>query len=360
MSVFSRRKFLSAALAAAACGRTAPEDSEMPTRIFPGPGPFDPRQPQQVILPRPVIQPKNPIYTRQSPASPVHLSSSLVLRSGSSGNVSSAALKNPMGQDMELLEVKFEVSGDLSGTSAAYGGTVLCSLEMGNYKLTNTSIPVWGFGRAENLDGEVKTDTTDTKVWVAYSWRLPRPMFIPAGAAVVPNFTHAGLIPDDLNVRIGYSARTVNVKPKTFYLPWISQYVTKAFNPISAAGVDVSTELDLVNPNNEALHLQRMTGRVLYTLDGATNEVLPFSLAQSIYLRITDSYGRPLVRNFTPFRSVFGALTRSWEMDNGAMLDPQSYYLVNVRKDAVAYSSGGGAAAQAFISMVGWREMRSL
>ena len=97
-----------------------------------------------------------------------------------------------------------------------------------------------------------------------------------------------------------------------------------------------------------------------YQLDGQSNELLPPSAAQSIFLRITDSYGRPIVRNFSPFRSVFSALTRSWEMDNGAKLDPQAYYLVNVRKDAVSYASSGTGSAQAFISMVGWREMGKL
>ena len=108
----------------------------------------------RLIPPRSV----DPIYKQQSPASPVHLSGSLILRSGTNGAVSQAALKNPMNQDMELLEIKFEVSGGQIGAFAnVFGGTIWCDLTLGSIKLTNGSIPVWCFGRGENLEGEVTT-----------------------------------------------------------------------------------------------------------------------------------------------------------------------------------------------------------
>lgn len=359
MSIFSRRKFLSAALAAAACG-----GSEMaPVWTPKGIGPFDPRQPK----PGPIIKqppPKREIYTQQPIASPIHLSSSLVLRSGSNGTVAAAAMKNPMGQDMELLEIKFELSGaydaEVGGSAPVFGGTIWCELMMGNVKITNGAIPVWCFGRAENLEAEGKTDSTDSLAFMSYSWRLPRPLFIPAGAVVIPNFTHTGFVPDTINVRVGYSARTVFKRPRVVYVPWVAKYVSKSFNPLSAADVDASSELDLVNPHPEVLHLQRMVGRNLAVgADATFAEGLPMSFgSQFLKLRITDSYGRPIVRSFTPFVSVFDAGTRSWEMDNGAELDPGAYYLVNLKKDATVVATAGGAA-QAFISIIGWRELEN-
>lgn len=311
---------------------------------------------------------KNPVYHQRPPASPIHLSSSVLLRSGSVGNVSSAALKNPMGQDMELIEIKFELSGANpiggSTTFAAYGGSILCELTMGNVKLTNGAIPIWCFGRAENLEGETKNDSLNTNnngtIFSSYSWRLPRPLFIPAGGAVIPKFTHTGFIPDSVNVRVGYSARTVFVQPKRVYVPWVAKYTSKVFNPISAAGVDASIDLDLVNANPEVLNIQRFVGRTLVlNADGSYSEDQPQSFG-SHYLsaRIVDSYGRPIVRTYTPFRSIFCALTRSWEMDNCATLDPQSFYIVNLKKDATVVLTEG-ASGQAFVSMVGWREVAS-
>lgn len=326
--------------------------------------------PSKFIHPRPPFE-ENPVYHQQSPASPLHLSNSLVLRSGASGTVQPATLKNPMGQDMEILEVKFELSGGLGASEASsliFGGTIWCDLVLGGIRITNGSIPVWNFGRAENLEAEWKYDSSDNITFSSYSWRLPRPLYIPAGMTLAPTFVHTGFIPDDINVRIGYSARTVFVKPKKVYVPWVAKYVSKSFNPITAADADASTDLDLVNPNPEPLNLQRFTGRAMriYSTGGGT-EGIPFTSlvpgpegfsSQFLSVRITDSYGRPVVRSFTPFRSVFGSLTRSWDMDNGAQLDPESFYKVELVKAAQAVTGASATdAAQVFIAMVGWREM---
>ncbi len=333
----------------------------------PGMNPFDPRQPRPTkVIPSktfPPIQPKNPIYTQQSPASPVHLSASVILPSGSNGTVPPAALKNPMGQDMEILEIKFEVSGVIGAATdyGYYGATIACELVMGTHKITNGSIPVFCFGRAENLSAETKQDITQTILFSSYTWRLPRPLYVPAGAVVTPNFTHTGLVSNSLNVRVGYSARTVFAKPKMVYIPWVAKYSSKVFNPIESADVDSSTELDLVNPNPETFHLQRFVGRTVVNTATAKVEGPTALSSQYLLLRMTDSYGRPIIRSFTPFYSAFTPLTRSWEMDNGAELDPESYYLVNMRKDVMDFSADHEVdTAQAFISMVGWRERVAL
>lgn len=357
MSRIRRRDFL---FASAAMGV-----AEMPLRLPWGPNPLDPRQPRpQVLIPtRP--PPKNPIYTQRPAASPVHLSSSIVLAPGSSGTVPIEALKNPMGQDMELLEIKFELSGSaVGGLVAAFGATIGCELMLGQHKITGSAVPVWNFGRAENLTAETKYDNNaggDDLAFVSYSWRLPRPLYIPAGAVLTPKFSHNGMVAAAVNTRVGYSARTIFARPKVLYMPWVASYKSKAFNPISAAGVDNSSELDLVNPHPEVLHLQRFVGRalVISAADGSTGELGSQAFcSQSLSLRMTDSYGRPVVRDYTVFDQVFSALTRSWDMDNGAGLDPQSYYLVNLKKAAATYGVGNtNDSAQAFISMVGWREL---
>lgn len=351
---------LKASLALAACGPSGV--AEMPARLPWGPNPLDPRQPGKILLdPRAKIATLAQIQ-KQSGASPIHLSGSLVLRSGATGSIPEELLRNPMGQDMEILEIKFELSGGAIGGDSdplPYGGTIWCELTMGGVKITNGAIPVWNFGRAENLDGEVKIDSTDNISFGSYSWRLPRPLFVPAGATVVPSFVHTGLIPDSINVRIGYSARTVFVQPKVVYMPWVAKFVSKAFNPIAAADVDLSSEKDLANANDEVLHLQRFVGRAFYQRANGTvasESAAPGFSSRYLMVRMTDSYGRPIVRNYTPFRSVFGSLTRSWEMDNGAELDPRAYYTVNLRKDAMAMAVAGGIG-QVFISMVGWREL---
>lgn len=355
-----RRDVLAGAAAIAACGG---ED----VRLISPTGRLVPSS----AAPRPVPPyAKNPVY-HQQPIAPIHLSAAVQLQTGTSGGVPAQALQNPMGQDMEILEVKFEVSGllgeaDSNGT--VMGGSIGCEMDLGDYKITNNSVPLWCFGRAENLPAEVKFDTSFGPLsYSAFSWRLPRPLFVPAGAVLLPKFNHFGYLAETLTVRVGYSARSVFKSPRSVCLPWVAAYKSKVFNPISSADKDQSQEQDLVNKTNRPLHLQRFTGRLQFTGPGAglTSELQPASFgAKYLTMRMMDSYGRPIVRTYTPFRSVFGALTRSWELEGlGAQLDPGGFYRVFLKKAAMTMVAGGtdynAGYAQAFVSMVGWREEKT-
>jgi len=309
---------------------------------------------------------KNPVY-HQQPVAPIHLSSAVQLQTGTSGGVSVAALKNPMGQDMEILEIKFEVSGLLGDNSIVgvpFGGSIGCELVLGGYKLTNGAVPVWCFGRAENISAEVKIESTlafaEPLSYTAYTWRLPRPLFIPAGAVLIPKFNHFGYVPSTLGVRVGYSGRSVFKRPKSVCLPWVTAYKSKVFNPITNASTDVSQESDLINDTDKAVRLQRFVGRLQYIFpSGRASDIDPATLgARYLTMRMMDSYGRPIVRTYTPFQSVFSPVTRSWELEEvGAQLDPGAFYRVFLKKAAMTVDAGQeGGQAQAFISMVGWRE----
>lgn len=310
---------------------------------------------------------KNPTY-QQQPIAPIHLSAAVQLQPGASSGVSSNALMNPMGQDMELLEMKFMVSTTLSTSTLLpqpFGGSIGVDLSLGNFKLTNGSVPVWGLGRAENLAVETVAgfyDAVVTNWFVAciYSWRLPRPMFVPAGAVVAPKFSHFGYVPNTLTVRVGYSARSVVKSPRVSYIPWASTYSSKVFNPITTASSDVSQEKNLLNDTGRTFNLQRFTGRTQFTSQaGTAYEADPATFAtRYLTLRMSDSYGRPLVRNYVPFRSVFGDITRSWELEEvGAQLDPGAYYRVLLKKATMTMAGSQSLGqAQAFVTMVGWRE----
>lgn len=308
---------------------------------------------------------KNPVY-QQQPIAPIHLSGYTQLQPGASGAVSAATLKNPMGQDMELLEVKFEVICPADGLSSlALGGTVGCELVMGAHKITNGAVPVWCFGKAENLSAESQLEDVNednlTYAYNMFSWRLPRPMFIPAGAALLPKFNHFGFIPNTLIVRVGYSARVVVKPPSTVCLPWVAAYMSKAFNPINVASSDQSPTNSLFNSTNRVFRLQRFVGRLQFADQAGTalDESNPESLgSRYLTVRMIDSYGRPIVRTYTPFRSVFGALTRSWELEDvGAQLDPGGFYQVFLKKEVMTMAAANnGGQAQAHVSMVGWRE----
>lgn len=351
MSKIRRRDVLTGAAALAACG-----GADVP-RLIPAT-----QVPQ--IAPRQVPRYfRNPTY-QQPPIAPIHLSAAVQLQPGASSGVPAQALMNPMGQDMELLEVKFEISGasDLAVNERGvpFGGSIAADMTLGSYKVTMGSVPVWNFGRAENLGAETKVDSSQSTSYNAYSWRLPRPLFVPAGAVLAPTFNHLGITSGTLNVRVGYTARTVVKTPRVAYVPWVASYNSKVFNPITTAASDQSQPQQLVNDTGQVFHLQRFTGRTMfYAPSGRLTTDQPYALAaRALTMRLVDSYGRPIVRTYTPFGSVFQQLTKSWELEEvGAELDPGGYYRVFLKKAAM--TMGGDyetAQAQAFVSMVGWRE----
>jgi hypothetical protein len=318
----------------------------------------------------------NPVYKEQPRASPIHLSGDVLLQPGASGAVEPSKLVNPMGQDMEILEIKFTVSsgpGDLSANPAAFGGSVQCELRLGDIKITNGAVPVWNFGKAENVYSERLTQGGNTtqgvpiNYYAVFSWKLPRPLFVPAGSMLTAQFNHTGLLLSNLHVRVGYSARTVFIQPKTINVPWAAVYISKAFNPITEAHTDSSTPWQLVNANPEPLVLQRFVGRTLFrsnapNVDNPTYaENFPQTLnAFALTMRISDSYGRPVVRNFLPWNSIINSPTRSWELENGAIMDPFAFYRVELRQLGIgpAPNDANDGSYQAFFSLVGWREVK--
>lgn len=351
MKKLRRRDVLAGAAALAACGGA--DMAQLP-----------PRNP--ALEPRPLpAYAKDPAYHHMA-VPPIHVSASALLQTGATQGVNDQALQNPSGQDMEVLEIKFEVAGEIDVVAnefgTAMGGSVACDFKLGNYKITNNAVPIWNFGRAENLSGENKTGGTGANFgYSVYSWRLPRPLFIPAGSILKPTFTHLGFVTGDLNVRVGYSARVAKA-PKTICLPWVSAYMSKAFNPINVAGSDSSQPQQLMNDTDHVFQLQRFTGRLMFlqTSGVAAENSIPTLGARYLTARMTDSYGRPIVRTYTPFRSVFGDITRSWELEEvGAQLDPGAHYRVFLQKAAMTMASTAlnATQVQAFIGMVGWREV---
>lgn len=314
--------------------------------------------------------PQDPRY-HQQPVSPIHMSGSIVLQPGASGSIPTSSLLNPIGMDMEILEIKFEISGTGNSTdpsvptvqvSPCFGGTIACELLLGTIKLTNGAIPVWLFGRLENPGAQSDVqDIVSGTSYAYHSWRLPRPLFIPAGTTITPNFTHTGLVPDALNVRIAYSGRSVSKQPKKIHVPWVASYVSKVFIPVSTSGLDRSSDTDLINPSDDPLHLQRLTAHTINIFQAAGSQILEdgfpqFVASQAMKIRITDSFGRPIVRSFTTIQSVFSSATQSWEMDNGAIVDPHSFYIVDTRLTGSAASIAAGLSTQMHIGMVGWHE----
>ena len=313
-------------------------------------------------------------YTPLDGGLPLHLTASSTFSSGSGGGVNAVSLKNPMGRAMEILEIKWQVSLDTSTNpltsgdgTGVLGGSMACKLQLGELPLTNGFVPVWSFGRSDLISPEVCVDNFNSREYSEYNWRLSRPLYVPAGAVVLPTFQHRGLLASDITVTISYSARDLPdgyTPPSKEAVPYASSYITKSFL-LTAAGTDVSNETDLSNPFEETLILQRMTGRVPVISSAVPgfayeNDAASVPGAQ-MNIRIVDSYGRPIIRDFAPMRQAFSQVTRSWEMDGQSInMEPKSFYRAYIRFDAPINTIVSSAVlyGQGHVGLVGYREVK--
>lgn len=332
------------------------------------------------IIRRPALAapPKAPPFVQQAaeanknafrfPATyPIHLTARTTIASNSSGGVNAISLKNPLGQPMEILEIKFQLFQEVN-SNANMGGVIACKLDLGKFSLTNGFVPVWLMGRSENLWAEAIQDPNvlgdAANCTNEFTWRLAQPLYVPPGAVLVPTFQHRGLVQQDVQVRISYSARSIppgTPPPKKIVLPYAAAWVSNTFDA-NESGVDNSLETDLTNPFDEPLTIQRFSGRVvLFNLSTSPPQVLEAGATGETVgtyqydVRLIDSFGRPIIRNLVPFRLAFSGVTRSWEVDN-ALMDPRSFILAYVRKNVPFQgNTTSNVLTQAMVGLVGHR-----
>lgn len=326
---------------------------------------------------------------------PIHLTAAASVPSNSTTGVNAAALKNPTGAAMMIHQIKFSLKAQVSSgaqfQATVLGGMILCDLKLGNIPLTNGFVPVWNFVKPNSFNSELFTliteEATADAAYAEFCWTLARPLYVPANAVIIPSFSNTGLVPNTIDVRISYAGRSLKAgaaPPKRVFIPYVSSYISKNF-PADDEDSDESSELSIINPFDQPLKLQRLTGRcqnvrniaglaTVYADEGFSQVIVPglssdyyLSMAtpgeEMISVKIYDSNGRPIVKDFTIFRAVFPTTTRSWEFDNGAVMDPQSYYRVFVDKQPALIGDTATdftIFSQITIGAVGWREIADL
>lgn len=320
---------------------------------------------------------------------PISLTASGTIKNGSVGGVNADALYSPYGLPMEIHEIKWMLSAP---TNVVIGAGVGCSLEMGALKLTNGYPPINSFCKsllmtsAVSIAGAVRAgdlvdysmnsangeEISTTPSYANFVWRLHKPIFVPAGAVLLPKFQHRNLIPDDITAQITYSGTTLpsHYRPKKLTLPWVASWVADGV-AYGTASTQISLESDLVNPWDEPLFVQRFVGRINYS--GNITSVPPserFANAYDLpgnglaemagkYFTITmvHSSGANIIQSPTKFESVFYSGKRAWDV--GVEIAPRSYFTVSMNKIADATASGATAALrfQPIIGMIGYREI---
>lgn len=294
--------------------------------------------------------------------SPVLLSATFAVPVNSvRGLADSTQLQNPSRTAMWLDEIRVFAHFPQERSQADVQDINLqlrISLKLGRIPITNGFVPIALMGKVLNptefiLEGNGGFHT----------WKLPKPLYIPAGEYLIPEIQHIGFasITDTPDIRITYAGRSLpsdHPRPPVLNFPWVTAYVT----PNRGVGVftDQSYETDLVNPFNEPLRVQRFVGDVVLadSNNNATrgNNRPACSIGSRFTtVRMANSNGAILVRDPTPFNHLFNVTDRTWTVN--ALLPPKGFYTTFLNQD-YSLLDLSGVTITSMISMVGHREVK--
>src|ERR1700682_435950 len=255
-------------------------------------------------------------------------------------------LANPTRQAMFVDEIRFSIPSGIpaqgSGATVAMAFTG-CRLTMGRLAITNGFVPLVFFGKSltptDVSNGGIAL-TASTQSGFCVTWKLPKPLYVPPGEFISPRFQFVPQVapvgsagfPDvtPFQIEMSIVGRSLPVDcpvPRTIDMPWISFWQSKALNCTVSASVtvltrDQSRETDLVNPFNSPLYLQRLVGRLpaIGTAGGAgafeANDAgFCFIGSEFVTLRMVNSYGGVMVKDFTPFYDLFHLFDKAWTIN---------------------------------------------
>ena len=308
---------------------------------------------------------------------------------GSFGLADSTKLENPFQAPMWLDEIRFRLpaAGAVSATLGLNWSSFRIELKLGETTITKGFVHMGLFGKvlndgieSANFKPQESLSTYQNSPYV-FTWRLPKPLFIPAREFLRPTFyfdpvmPNAGLVTNQV-VTLIYCCRPLprgTPTPKTVQIPWVTFYQPVDIDTAAPVDrVDQSTPSDLYNPFDQDMHVQRFVGRLMGREYGENNEYMGLASANvnlttgipttGTFVSAQDSFNNILIRDPTPFAHVFSAVDRAWTVN--CVLPPKGFYLFTVDRLWAAFTSSATNVNQfnfnksVGISMVGWREVQ--
>lgn len=287
---------------------------------------------------------------------PLIFTAETVVNTNAGGSVNTAALANPHGLAMELLEVRFRISPDNTATESYFqvtGQAIGVKMDMGNIPIIDSAVPVSQFGSFRDTSEFGTTQYSASGVIrtlpTSYYWRLKYPLYVPAGSVVVPSFEHLGQNPFPVKVAVIYICRSMpegHKIPARVMVPWVGSYNSKSFDQITdaPASSDRSSELDLLNPFRVPLEIVKLTGRA--TLTSQVSEEIGLAIEEQMNfrsrlakVRIRSSRGDDVVRTPTPFNGLFPLGWREWGIAGQWLMRPGEFYKARIDVDSVDYTT---------------------
>lgn len=306
---------------------------------------------------------------------------------GSFGLADTTQLENPFQSPMWLDEIRFRLDNAPVDSFWSLPGwdRIRVELKLGNINLTNGFVPISLLGKIlndSNGEGVIDNGTRVENAPFVFTWKLPKPLFIPARELLRPTMyfeTFPGAVAR--SVTIIYACRPLpkgTPTPTKLQIPWVSYYQPPdiLISPLSPAvdATDQSTPANICNPWDEELHVQRFVGRLMgrarahgftsgfeemgyMTLASAKTNYQNGKVQIGTLVSAQDSFNNILIRDQTPFSHVFSFVDRSWTVN--CVLPPKGFYLFTVDRLWTGYEPRDWEAftATVGISMIGWREV---
>lgn len=316
---------------------------------------------------------------------PVILYGSVVVNPNTDGAIPNAALANPLGLPMEILEIRFRLVPQSDGDTASPLITGLglgVKMDLGKASVVDAYVPVGDLGTVRdsydnqwNLYANPDADDRIVTFPATYGWRLKYPLFVPASSALSCVVRPLGQNQFPTKVDVAYIARTWDVRrpiPQSVKVPWVSSYESKTFvyETGAPAGIDQSPNLDIINPFDVPLEVARFGGRLarLQTAalglggqdyEGALFEEPTLYRDQLGTVRIRSSRGFDIVRTPTAFGGLFPYNWRAWDLVEKWSMAPREAYNVflNVAANPDEVLSGSQAQMQYSIGVTGYRDV---
>jgi len=256
-------------------------------------------------------------------------------------------------------------------------------LQLGDIPLTKDFVPISLLGKVLNSSLTCESNVGNGGPNL-FTWRLPKPLFIPARELLRPTIyfeppqTTDSFEPPEKVVTIIYCCRPLprgTPTPKVLNIPWVTYFKPpnmRVASPLAPGGgatpdrTDQSTPADLYNPFDEDMHVQRFVGRLMHQdfgeeegfmgLASADIDLETGVLKTGTLVSAQDSQNNILIRDRTPFAHVFDFLDRAWTVN--CVLPPKGFYLFTIDRIWDTYIPlEGPANITVGISMVGHREV---
>ncbi len=243
--------------------------------------------------------------------SPVLLSASVDLASGATAQPDMDKLSSPFRTPMVITEIRFMSRITDPGDYVNMTFSLRVALRVGRFSITDVPTPISMFGTSH--DALTEQQMSDN-LYVAgqynvvsfNKWLLPKPLFLRPGESIIPQASrtvdgYAGTARLWITYA-GYMLAPGTPTPEKLMVPYVGVWM-----PSRTASTSIS-DGDFSNPFKTPLRVQRFIGRLFNSTDWGTPNYEDIDSgwdAGALMVRMSDSQGYNVVRDFTPFSQVF-------------------------------------------------------